>query len=398
MNRTCGLCAVAVMVVAIVAAPGPWASAWAAEEDAPQGPPDSAFVLLDEYWSPEIVQEGTQVTEIDVQETGDVSQAMAGEFSVLLEKPGGRMGVRFRNAAGLRWLGLLPDDTEGRLWYRTDHWDGRLSMGIWVYVHSVGRPVEVLVAELDGGGEQGRLIADNQWHQARGRLLKGADFDVAAPGKYMDACYVWIRATGGPGVEHKTYIDRIEAAIVDGPRKGKKMPPPIRRVRPEPGKQLDAPGLILWEGENAIEHTFTPGGLYVPNHADQQGLLSNGAWLHELAAEGKTVAWEIRAPRPGKYTLWARGFWYEGAFRWRIGKGKWQTSGPDRKISNAVKYIDSDADAWGVSALMIGWTCLGEVYVSSGTNRLEVQCLDGAVGHAFDCWALAKGPFAPTGQ
>ena len=166
-------------------------------------------------------------------------------------------------------------------------------------------------------------------------------------------------------------------------------------MRSRPGRQVNAPGLILWEGEDTIGSDLLPGGLYVPNHAEQQGLLSNGSWLNAIQARGKAGAWQVRVAEAGTYDLWLRGFWYEGSFRWQFDGGRWHTSGPDRKTHAEVKYVESDKEAWGISALTVGWTNLGKVQLTAGEHRLEVVCGDDAVGHAFDCWVLAKEPFVP---
>ncbi|MFO7956737.1 MAG: hypothetical protein R6X33_06515 [Candidatus Brocadiia bacterium] len=355
----------------------------------------AGVVLLDEYWSPEIVHNEVEVTEVDTEEAGDPSTAIAGDFSALLENESGWPSVRFRNAASLRRTGLLPGDTEGRLWYRTDSWAGKWNMEVWIYVHEAGRPVHVLTAELDGGGEDGRLIADDRWHQARGILQKGPEFDVAAPDRYSDACFVWLRPTDGWDVPHRTYVDRIEAVMVDGPRKGERPPLPARRVRPTPGAQSVGPGLVQWEGEDAVEESFPSGGLYQPDNAEQQRLLSNDAWLQHLAAEGAGATWKVDVPEQGTYTLWARGFWYEGGFRWRIDDREWHVSGPDRKVVAAVKYADSDEEIWGLAALMIGWTPLGSVELTAEEHTVSIECSEDATGHGFDCWALARHAFVP---
>jgi hypothetical protein len=334
------------------------------------------------------------VTEIDTRQTGDPTQAVSGEYSVCLANETGAPNVRFRNAAALRWVGLLPDVSEARLWYRTDHWDGLLAMEIWVYVHEVGRPVRLLRAELDGGGAGGGLVADDRWHQARGRLRRGDEFDLAAPDRYMDACYIWIRPVEGWDIAHRTFIDRIETVIVEGPRKGNRLPPPAQRLRPDPGAQIDGPGFVLWEGEDAVEHTFGSDGLYVPNHAGQQALLNGGAWLQHVGASGARASWRVRVPQAGGHHLWVRGFWYRGGFRWRVDQEDWSVSGPGRQVTAAVKYVDCDAEAWGLDALMIGWTYLGPVDLAAGAHAVEIECLPDALGFGFDCWVLAGEAFA----
>lgn len=361
-------------------------------------PASASVVLLDEYWAPDITVNDVKVTEVDTQATGEPTQAVVGDFSAMLENETGWPSVRFRNAAGMGSTGLLPDQTEARLWYRTDRWNGKWELGVWILSASAGRPVQVLTAELDGGGVEGRLIADDQWHQARGMLKKGPDFDKVPAKKANEACYVWLRPTDGWDIAHTTYVDRIEVINVDGPRKGEAPPRPASRVRPTPGAQAVAPGLTTWEGEDAVESTFPPDGLYIPMSADQQRLLSNGAWLQHLSAEGAKATWRVSVADTGPYALWARGFWYKGSFRWRIDEGGWHASGPDRKVTAAVKYLDSDAEAWGIAALMIGWTPLGTAELKAGAHTVQVECMEDATGFGFDCFVLAHGAFAPPAE
>jgi hypothetical protein len=352
-------------------------------------------VLLDEHWSPEITQDEVSVTEVDTEAVGDPSQAVAGYFSALLENVAGAPNVRFRNVASLRPADLPPGDTQVSLWYRTDKWNGRWALELWLYVPSVGRPVHVLTAALDGGGEHGRLIADDRWHQARGMLQKGPEYDTAAGGKVPAAAYVWLRPVEGRDIAHRTYIDRIEAVIVQGPRKGELAPWPARHVRPVPGAQMNAPGLVFFEGEDIAEDPFPPGSAYLPDNADEQRLLSNGAWLQSAGVPGARAAWKFNVADAGRYALWARGFWFRGGFRWRVNDGEWQMSGPDRKIVNAVHYRDIDAEAWGLPAITVGWTPLGRVDLPAGQNVLQIECTEDALGFAFDCWVLASDAFAP---
>jgi hypothetical protein len=359
-------------------------------------PARASVVLLDEYWSPEVMVNGVKVTEVDTEATGDPTQAVAGYYSAKLQNEKGWPNVRFRNAAGMGATGLLPDQTEARLWYRTDKWNGKWNMQIWIFSAAAGQPVHVLTAELDGGGEGGRLIADDRWHQARGMLKKGPDFDRVPATKANEACYVWLAPSEAWDVAHTTYVDRIEVINVAGPHQGEAPPAPAGRVHLTPGAQTIAPGLVMWEGEDAIESTFPPDGLYVPTSADQQRLLSNGAWLQHLSAEGAKAAWKVNVADAGSYALWTRGFWYKGGFRWRVDEGDWHTSGPDRKVTAAVKYLDSDPEAWGIAALMIGWTPLGQAELPAGEHRLQIECMEDATGFGFDCFVLAHDAFVPA--
>ena len=359
-------------------------------------PARADVVLLDEFWSPEIVQNDVKATEVDTEATGDPTMAAAGYFSARLENTSGAPNVRFRNAASVRPADLPPDQTEARLWYRTDKWNGKWTMEVWLYVPSAKQPVQMLTAALNGGGEGGRLIADDRWHQAKGVLKKGTEYDVAAAATVPTACFIWLRPTEGWDIAHTTYVDRVEAVVVSGPQKGKPMPAPARHVRPVPGLQTDAPGFIMFEGEDIAGDPFPPGSAYLPDSADEQRLLSNGAWLQSAEVPGAKTAWEFNVADAGSYALWARGFWFRGGFRWRVDDGEWQTSGPDRKIVNAVHYRDIDAKAWGLPAVTVGWTSLGQVDLKAGEHKLQIECSQDAIGFAFDCWVLARGAFVPA--
>jgi hypothetical protein len=347
-------------------------------------------VLLDEYWSPEIMVTDVNVTEVDTEDTGDPTQAVSGSFSALLENETGAPNVRFRNVASLRPDDLPPDETELRVWYRTDAWAGKWSVSIWLYVPAAGRPVEFLQTDLDGGGVDGRLVADDQWHQARGLLTKGPEFEVAAGGTVPAAAYVWLRSLEGWDIAHKTYVDRVEAVIVSGPRKGELAPRPARHVRPTPGAQMNGPGFVLFEGEDVTGEPFPPGRPYLPDNADEQRLLSNGAWHQGAGVAGARAAWQFTIAEPGAYDLWVRGFWYRGDWRWRTDDGDWHVSGPGRKLLNAVHYRDIDEEVWGQPDITIAWTPLGKIDLAEGEHTLEIEAGEEALGFGFDCWVLAR--------
>jgi hypothetical protein len=61
---------------------------------------------------------------------------------------------------------------------------------------------------------------------------------------------------------------------------------------------------------------------------------------------------------------------------------------------NAVHYRDIDAEAWGLPAITVGWTPLGQVDVPAGEHTLGIECTEDALGFAFDCWVLARSAFA----
>jgi hypothetical protein len=347
------------------------------------------LVLLDEYWLPEIMQNQVRVTEVDTEKTGGPTEAVAGYFSARLENDSGWPSVRFRNMGSYRREELPPDAIEGRLWYRTDRWAGKWALEVWTHSPTAGRPVKMLEGELDGGGEGGTLIGDDRWHQARGRLAKGAEYDMVATDGNPRACYVWLRPLDGWDVPHRTYVDRIEAVIGEGPADSERAVLPVRHVRPVPGAQVSAPGWVRWEAEDALSEPEPAWDSYAPRNAEAQGLLSNGRWVLKA---GKTnpqpLSYEVEVPEAGTYALWARGYWPRGAFRWRWDESEWSTSAPGILGTSPRAPLN-------ITWLLVGWAYLGEVELSAGTHTFTVESVDMPEGHAFDCWVLARDAFGP---
>jgi len=155
------------------------------------------LVLLDEYWSPEIVVNDVVVTEVDTQDTGDTAEARFGECSAKLENEWGAPSVRFRGAARMKLSETPPGDSDLVLWYRTNGWSGTWRAEVWVWYEALQNapapaPVKVLQASLDGGGDDGHLIADDQWHEARGTIEAADAFEGAPKDESMSAAYLWL--------------------------------------------------------------------------------------------------------------------------------------------------------------------------------------------------------------
>jgi hypothetical protein len=350
-------------------------------------PVQASVVLLDEYWLPEITQTDVAVTEIDTEQTGDPTQAVAGYYSALLENDVGAPSARFRGAANIPYGALPPGETEARLWYRTDAWAGVLELDVFVHSPQAGRPVRALQAVLDGGGPGGRLIADDRWHQAFGLLLAGDEYDQLMQDIHPRACYVWLRANEGWDIAHRTYIDRVEAIVLDENGGEKIAPRPASRIRPSPGRQTDGPGWVWWEGEDALDYTGPPTDVFVPRTADAQSLLSGGAWVNKSRkTDLEPLHYEITVAENGTHALWARGYWKMGSFRWRWDEGDWHTASPDVNTSHWAMLQ--------VSWLPVGWFCLGECELASGKHNLTVETLEAPRGLGFDCWVLARSAFA----
>lgn len=354
------------------------------------GAASADVVLLDEYWSPEIVNHDTQVTEIDTLETGDATEAKFGECSAQLENAGQWPSVRFRNGAVVKLTDIPAEESDAVLWYRTDTWAGKWRLEIWAYIYSVtrDRPVKVLEATLDGGDEDGRLIADDAWHEARGVLLKADEYDQIPP-NMPTLTYIWLRPEDGWDIPHRTYIDRIEIDVLTDETPP---PEPARRVRPDPGAQSVGPGWIWWEGEDAMEHTLPSGGTYLPHNVKEQATLSNGAWLQHEGAGGCTAKWHVDVADAGRYNLWCRRFSYPASFKWRINNGPWAVLDADTLPAEVDRVRQM-----GTWTLAAGWTRLGQVDLEAGKQTFEIEVAEGIQPTALDCFLLSRGEFEPDG-
>jgi hypothetical protein len=196
------------------------------------------------------------------------------------------------------------------------------------------------------------------------------------------ACYVWLAPESGWNVRHRTFVDRIEIITASGPLAGKPMVPPVQHVRPSPGAQVRAPGLIWWEAEDAVEQTFPPDGAQEVDNAKDQRQLSKGMWLAGNQCAGLRAMWKVQVAAAGDYALWSRGAWSEGSFRWRWDAGESHQSGPDRVLLDSVNL--------GKRHATVSWTNLGKVKAAAGEHTLEIEGMPDAGGLAFDCWVLAR--------
>jgi hypothetical protein len=362
------------------------------------GPVQASVVLLDEYWTPDIAHNDVQVAEVDTESTGDPTQAVAGYFSVRLENQTGAPSVRFRSANSGLYKDLPPDVTEARLWYRTDKWNGKLALQLWAMVPR-SAPVMWLEAELDGGGEDGRLIADGHWHQAKGILRKGNDFERVPMDDIYRTGMVWLRPIEGWDIAHTTFVDRIEAVVISGPGKGEPMSAPARHVRRMPGAQTSGPGFVRWEAEDALDPVPEPTNTLVPRDADAQKLLSNGAWAqgatdqvmypYEAPEDAESFRYSVAVAEAGDYSLWLRAYCKRSSFRWRWDDGEWHTSGPGTESIGAVMLTGN----W----LPVGWSHLGRVELAAGEHTFEVQTMQmpDRTALGYDCYVLARDAFVP---
>lgn len=351
------------------------------------------MVLLDEYWVPEIQVNDVSATEIDTVLTGDPTQAKTGDLSVRLENETGWPNVRFRQAGRLR-LDQAPvgdGETEARLWYRTDHWEGPWRLEVWVYFAAADpAPLKVLEAELDGGGEEGRLIADDQWHQAKG-VVRPTDGYFLVQQDIPLVTFVWLVPTNSWNIVHRTYVDRVELVVTRGPLAERPRPGPPKRVRGKPGAQTNGPGWIWFEGEDAAEHNFVPFGAIAPSNEDEQKLLSNGAWLESGDASPEISAtWTIDVPLAGTYAFWHRGNGTEFTWAWDDGGSGECTV--DGDWTDEVRFQQHVA-----GGIVVHWIKLGDVDLAAGKHMLRVDGLPAGAVFALDCWLLTQKPFTPHG-
>ncbi len=273
----------------------------AQEKEAPApGAATGGIVLLDEYWAPEITVNDVVVTEVDAEQAGDPTQAVSGHFSALLRNDKGFPNVRFRGAPRVVLADIPLEGSEARIWYRTDAWNGKWRLELWFYASGAPGPAKAFEAALDAGGPGGTLIPDDRWHQARGPLVTAQDYDLLSIAKEPMACYVWLAPDGGWDVKHRTFVDRIEVATTAGRLAAEPMIPPVEHVRPTPGAQTAGPGFVWWEAEDAVEHSFPPGGAMGPNNAREQRKLSNGMWLQYHNCAGLRARWKVQVADPGE--------------------------------------------------------------------------------------------------
>jgi len=150
---------------------------------------------------------------------------------------------------------------------------------------------------------------------------------------------------------------------------------------------------VWWEGEDAYEHNFS-NRAFAPRSLDHPDGLSGGDWLNNGGKRGPEevfARWRIDVPVEATYRLYARKFWHHGPFRWRFDDDPWQEL-------RRVALIDDVPLRLHVTAT---WSFVGEVDLTAGPHEFEVRLLAGrgenAVG-AFDCFALTRGPWVPSGK
>ncbi len=351
------------------------------------------IVLLDEYWFPEIQAAHVGATEINTEQLGGADHAKSGVVCVRLQNVAGAPNVRFGLTPALMLPEIPPEQTEVRLWYRTDGWDGTWNLQIRLYQDEprIPEPLCALEASLDCGGPDGRVVADHEWRQARGTLRKGPDYDRFRQDLPLTS-YVWLVPQGGWDTPHITLVDRVEAIVVDGPLAGKPAPEPARRVEPQPGRVSAGDRWVWLEGEDALE-TDVPqvGGALLPWSMEEQERLSNGAWLQHHALPGWTAKWGFEVTEPGDYAVWVRHIGY--GVRWALDGGEWRAVAEGAGIVDEVPLRQQD-----IYELTVGWARLDAVNLTAGRHTLRATAPEeGEAGVGIDCWLLTRDQRPPAG-
>jgi hypothetical protein len=158
-------------------------------------------VLLDDQWEADLKLNGTECSVIEKAAPGDPAVRF-GDAAVQLTNRTGAPQVRFSNAGRVKAGQLVPGETELQLWYRTDRWNGRWNAELWAWHRAVSdHTFRLLGGALDGGGPQGRLIADGEWHEAVAVLEASEEFARVEPG-FQVPLFVMLAPTSGWDVEH----------------------------------------------------------------------------------------------------------------------------------------------------------------------------------------------------
>ena len=128
---------------------------------------DEARVLLDEEWDVEL-----QMREVKVDTVRDLAlEIPSGGVALRVRNQGGQPFFRLGNVGQIAARDIVPGVSRIRLYYRSDAYDGRIRVGLHTYHgRTHGKTFELATAALDGGGEGGKLVADNRWHLAEGAL------------------------------------------------------------------------------------------------------------------------------------------------------------------------------------------------------------------------------------
>lgn len=153
--------------------------------------------------------------------------------------------------------------------------------------------------------------------------------------------------------------------------------------------------VVWWEGETATAHTFTNTAFPVTWFGAKAAGLSGGDWLHtggKRGADPVRAEWQVNLPRDGRWHFHGRMFWKHGPFRWRFDDGAWQTCGQDRGLLDSYELA---------THVVANWVSLGQVELTAGAHRFQVELLAAAGEDAvacFDCFVLSTAPFTPSGK
>ncbi len=171
--------------------------------------PAQDLVLLDEEWAFELMLNEVKGALIEAEEEGVDLRVKVGSRSALLQNDGGAPTVRFRDASPIDLSKLQAGATKLRMWYRTDNWDGTWQVRIFTYYRPVSdRTFALLEGDLDGGGENGRLIPDDRWHQGMAALQPTPEYHKVDATAVVPT-FVMLVPKSGWNKKHRTYVDHV---------------------------------------------------------------------------------------------------------------------------------------------------------------------------------------------
>ena len=151
------------------------------------------------------------------------------------------------------------------------------------------------------------------------------------------------------------------------------------------------PYYLWWEAESPVETDFSDIGEFDPKTPAEAAKLSNGRWLNVGGKHAKHFAhYAINLEKTTHYQLYARKFWYHGAFRYRFNEEPWV----EIRRNNHPLLLDSVSIKPYVG---VNWVNLGKHFLPAGKHRFSIELLDTQGAAAFDSFVLSEEAFTPLG-
>jgi len=165
------------------------------------------IVLLDDEWKPEMTMQGVEASVVTASGAGD-DRVHSGTASLLLRNTEGAPQVRISGVTSLRPVDI-GIDPQIKLWYRTDAWNGRWKVTLFTYFRAVSEHTFPLFeGDLNGGGPDGRLIADDAWHEAVATLKRSELADRIHRNSRLPL-FLMLEPVSGHNIAHRTYVDSV---------------------------------------------------------------------------------------------------------------------------------------------------------------------------------------------